>query len=260
MPETHGPPIHGILIIVLSLFSLCLGSEIDQQTEQKEITVYVGACMMGALREITADFESENPDVKVNLVAKSNVKLMDILHEFKEGDVFIPDDGRVAAEAVEAGYMDDYEVVATSRLVIFVPDGNPLDINSLEDIKNDKIRVVIGRDDNPMGISLREILNNATIIESITDNYVCIEETKCGAFPLAILNGEVDAAISCSPSGLRTEGIEIIDVPEFQDAKFTVTVGVLEFSKEKELSKNFSELVSSETGKAYLEKYGYDAV
>lgn len=246
-----------LILVLLVSMSLCLGTQ-EEVKGDTVLTVYVGACMTGALSELASDFEAQNPGVDVAIIAKSNVNLIEILHEFKEGDVFIPDDGVVADEAFEAGYLKSYEDVATSRLSIVVQEGNPFGITTLEDLTNDEIRVVIGRDDNAMGIALNEILGDSTVLSEIKDNYVCVEESKCGALPAAILNGDVDAAITCSPSALRTEGLEVIDVPELEGVKFRVTVGVLEFSKNKDLAQKFADRVASQEGKDILLEYGYD--
>lgn len=83
-----------VMVLVLSVFSLGLtacGEDDKEDAKNKEkvkVNLFIAASLSGAMDEIKADFEKENPDVEVLINADSSGKLKAQIQEGFECDIF----------------------------------------------------------------------------------------------------------------------------------------------------------------------------
>lgn len=248
-----------IFTLIITLFSLCLTPP-EEVVKGKELTLYVGSCMGGAIKELANDFMADHPGITITVVAKGSAALLDDIGDVERGDVFMPGEESFTQDAIELGYIDSYFPVANHKLTVIVPEGNPMGISHLEDLTDDSVRVVAGGDEIAMGRMWTKAGGGTQTFEDIIDNYVYVEESKCSRIPKAVAGGQADVGISCVASSLKVDGVEYIGVQEFSEHSFIIPIGVLKFSEDEELAQDFVDFVTSDYGREIMAKHGFEAL
>ena len=87
--------------------------------------------------------------------------------------------------------MDKPEVFATNKLVLIVPKDNPASIQSVDDLHNPDVKLVIGAEGVPIGDYTRTVLENMGASD-VLDQVVSEEDDVKGVVGKVSL-GEADA-------------------------------------------------------------------
>src|SRR5690606_14033457 len=99
------------------------------------ITISAAASLQGAFEQISEEFTAENPEVQINAISyDGSSTLATQILEGANVDVFASADERNMSEVTEAGIGDEPVIFASNTLVIAVPQDNPANIDSLEDL------------------------------------------------------------------------------------------------------------------------------
>lgn len=165
------------LATVILLFAACTGGE-----QEDEITVF-------AATSLTEAFETLDTDATFSFGASSRLAAQVI--EGAPADVLVTADEQTMQRVVDAGLVDGHPVeVATNRLTIAVPRGNPAAVRSSADLARPGLRVVLAAPAVPAGRYAAEALAEA----GVEVRPVSLEpDVKAVAAKVAI--GEVDAGI-----------------------------------------------------------------
>lgn len=250
-----------IAIIIVALFAV--GGNLFQtgSNEEGSLDIYVGAGFSKVTPELIKAFNEKYPNVKINAKYGGTGELLAMIETQKSGDVFLPADYQYMDEAMNKSYVENNTVknITTNVPVIIVANGNPKNINSLEDLANHGVKVAIGEVNGPaIGKVISQILNKTNLTEAVKSNVV-VESTTVNQLVTYITTGQADAAIVYKAVAQTSNGtVQIIDIPETQNIISTVPVGVISFSKNKKLAQEFENFVLSSEGKAIWKKFGYD--
>ena len=244
-----------IVIASFVLLTQAFGSE-------KELLFHAGLGQRSALNEIKAVFEKKYPEIKVNFSYKGSGYFIADITRSKQGDLFMPGEEFYLMQAVERGFLSDYDpqkdVPAYFVTVIITPKGNPKNITKIEDFARPGVRVGLG---NPrscaIGIWHQKTFQKAGIWNKVKENAAlsakCIPELGN-----ATQHKAIDATIVWSTTAvLYLRDVEIIPIEHKYRGIIRVPVGVLKFARHKKATRQLMDYILSDEGRAIFRKHAY---
>ena len=138
--------------------------------ESVQLTVFAAASLTETLNQIAEQYKTVAPNVELVFNFDSSGTLKTQIEEGAECDLFLS-----AAQKQMNALEEENLINADTRIdllenkvVLAVPEGNPADIQSFEDIGTDKCKLVaLGNDDVPVGSYSIEILTNLGILDEL---------------------------------------------------------------------------------------------
>ena len=97
----------------------------SEDSSPQSIRVLAAASLVDVLKPMEAAYEQAQPGARVQVDTGASAALVQTLKSGAKGDGRTTADEATMAKAVDAGVARDPRVVATNRLVIVVPKGNP---------------------------------------------------------------------------------------------------------------------------------------
>lgn len=224
-----------------------------------EVTVYAAASLQGAFDELTAAFAEQHPDVTfAPTVYDGSSTLVTQLTGGAPADVFASADEPNMDDAVSAELTaDDPVLFATNELVIAVEQGNPLGIESLEDLADgaDAPITVMCAAEVPCGNAARTLLEAAGV--ELTP---ASEEQNVSATLSKVVNGEADAGLVYRTDVATTEGeVEAVTIDGAAENPNRYPITVLADADAPEAAQAFVDFVLSEDGQQVLSDVGFGA-
>ncbi|SHI33898.1 molybdate transport system substrate-binding protein [Dethiosulfatibacter aminovorans DSM 17477] len=230
----------------------------DASTEETSLLVYSGAGLKKPMAEIGEMFEDET-GIMVEYIFGGSAQLLSQIEISGKGDVFISGSMDSYNSADNKGLVLPCLQVAYHVPVIGVPEGNPANIQSLEDMTKQGVKIVLGDEKaNAVGKAAQRIITK-TGLTGINDNVVAKTATV-NELAIHLEMEDADASIITKDLASHMEGIEIIEIPVELNSIEIIPVCTLTSSENTGVSNEFIEFVSSGKGKAIFEKYGFPAV
>lgn len=234
-------------------------TEKDLKYDGETLMVYSGAGISKAMDEMGIEFEKEY-GAKVNFNYAGCAQLLSQMEINKKGDVFVGGSLNDMKIAQEKGFTDKYIEVAYHIPAIAVPKGNPAQITCLADFAKPGVKLVLGDEkSNAIGKKGAKIFEKNNLQEAIALNVVARDATVNEIVThLAMKQG--DAGLIFEDNGFNVEDIEVITIPEEQNAIDKVPVCVLSFTENNEVAQAFVDYIISEAGKAIFVKHGFKII
>jgi len=241
------------LVILITLLSTVTCKE----KEKEELLIFVGAGMKKPMDELKGIYEEKN-NVKINIVYGGAGSLLSQIETTRKGDLFMPGSMYHYKIAEEKNLVDEGVEFLYHIPVIVVKRGNPKNIKGLLDLDREGVKIALG-DENSLAIGpvSRKILEKACIYEDVKKNVV-VREGAVSKLVLDVNSNFVDASIVWRSSAVQFGiDLEIIPIEEkFNEIK-TIPIGIVKFTKNEKLSRDFLSFVISEHGKEIFKKYGF---
>jgi len=249
------------VVTVLSLFVLIvlLWGNVFVFAEEGSLLVYSGAGLRKPMDEIAEVFE-EKYGIKIQYTYAGSAHNLSQLQLVNEGDIYVPGAMYYYESADEKGLVEMMVDVAYHIPVIAVPAGNPANIQSLEDLTNENVDVILGDEKAAaIGRLSQKLIAKNGLAEPINKNVIAKAATVNELVVYMAMN-QADATISWEDNVYGVEDVEIIYIPEEQNLIKTIPVCVLSFSEKKEMAKKFADFVASDEGKNIYKKHGFKPV
>lgn len=221
------------------------------------ITVFAAASLTASFTEIAAAFEKANPGVKVALSFAGSSTLVTQIQNGAPADVFASADTNNMDKLAKARLIDGIASMFTrNRLMIVVPRGNPLRVQSLGDLAKPEVFVGLGAVGVPVGDYAREISARAGI-----DVKPKTLESSVSAIVTKAALREIDAGIvyvtDVAIDDYRVDGIAI---PDAQNVVATYPIASLAASKNAATAKGFVTFTQGTIAQSILAKYKFLAL
>jgi len=229
---------------------------------EKSILFHAGLGQRSSLNDIKKVFEKRNPDIKVNFSYKGSGYFIADITRSKQGDLFMPGEEFYLLQAVERGFLTDYnpktDIPAYFVTVIVTPRGNPKNIKSIEDFARPGVRVGLG---NPkscaIGIWHQKTFEKAGIWDKVKENATmsakCIPELGN-----ACQHRAIDATIIWTPTAvLYLRDVEIIPIEHKYRGIIKLPVGILKFARYRDEAQKLMDFILSEEGRAIFHTHAY---
>ena len=158
----------------------------ETQADQVELVVFAAASMTETLTELSNAYMEENPNVDVVLNFDSSGTLKTQIQEGADCDVFISAgqlqmdqldanaDPSVNTEGLDFVLEDSRFDILENKVALAVPDDNPKNINSYDDMKagleDGSILLAMGNSDVPVGQYTQKILTYLGLDETALAN------------------------------------------------------------------------------------------
>ena len=189
------------------LLSACGGSAASSRAasasseasgESVRLTVFAAASLTETLNEIAEQYKTVAPNVELVFNFDSSGTLKTQIEEGADCDLFL------SAAQKQMNALQDEDLINTNtrvdllenKVVLAVPEGNPADIQSFEDIGTDPCkRIALGNEDVPVGSYSVEILTNLGILDELESGNKITYGSNVKEVTTQISEDSVDAGV-----------------------------------------------------------------
>ncbi|HCQ5725614.1 TPA: molybdate ABC transporter substrate-binding protein [Clostridioides difficile] len=230
----------------------------DDSKEKETLFVYSGAGLKKPMDEIAKKFEKEN-NVKVEYSYAGSAQLIAQIETSHKGDVFIVGSEPIYSKAFEKELVGEHKTVAHHTPAIVVPKGNPANIQKLEDLNKDGVKLILGdKESNAIGKTTQKILEKNNL-KSINDNVVSTAATV-NEMIVQLTSSKADATIATKDSVFGNEDVEVIEIAQDKNIDQLISAGIVNYSDKKDLANKFINYIESDEAKQIFKKYGFEPV
>lgn len=252
------------MLAILMIASLAGGSGTE------ELVVFCAASLTGAFGEMGQIYEDENGvDVILNFDGTQAIRTQ--VEQGAYADVFVSANKKHMDALMAEGFMDNdsVSIFTENKMVVIVPEENPADIQSLSDLAEPGIMIIMGIREAPFGSYAFQVLDNLAndsaygpeFRDAVMNNVVS-QETSVSHLVSKIALGEVDAgfAYQSDISPELSEQVSKVEIPDQYNVVAEYPLGRLKESRNPDEAASFIEFVISPEGRMVLEKYGFQPV
>ena len=230
--------------------------------QRDQLLFHAGVGQRSSLDEIREIFVKRYPDQQVNFSYKGSGYFIADITRSQEGDLFMPGEEFYLLQAVERGFISDYDpvrdIAAHFVTVILTPKGNPKQIKKVTDFAKPGMRIGLG---NPracaIGLWHEKIFKRAGIWEAVQKNATmsakCIPELGNAA-----QHRLIDATIVwASTSVLYLRDCEIVPLEAKYRGIIRLPIASLNFSRNPSRAQLLKNLILSSEGQQIFRSHAY---
>lgn len=234
-----------------------------------ELKVFAAASLTDAFNEIAESIMAEHPEVRIVVQTAGSQTLVTQLQEGAPADVLATANTSTMDNAVDLELIQGEPTTFTgNRLVIVTPASNPAGIESIDDLANEGIRLVVANAEVPVGrygalaICAYDGTGNAPdgFLNAVNANIVS-EEPDVRHVLAKVQLGEADAGVVYASDAVASElagvGLQVIEFPANIPVRADYPIAVVQGGN-TELAEAFIAWVMSDQGQAILQKYGFE--
>ncbi len=254
--------------LLFCLFMVCClggcnsGLTEDSAVAPREITVFAAASLTDAFSELAEVYQAQNEGVQVIFNFAGSSQLATQLNEGIAADVFASANAAQMQAAVDGGRIaaGTENVFVSNRLTIVVPADNPAGINTLEDLAQPGVQLILA----VAGVPVREYTDEvvgampADFQEQFYNNLVS-EEDNVRQVAAKVALGEADAGVVYTSDVTPdiADKVQQIDIPDAQNVIATYPIAPLADAPQPELAQGFIDFVLSAEGQRILSRWGF---
>lgn len=265
--------IRGSLALSASLLlSACGGSAASSQAasasseasgESVQLTVFAAASLTETLNEISEQYKTVAPNVELVFNFDSSGTLKTQIEEGADCDLFLS-----AAQKQMNALQDENLINADTRIdllenkvVLAVPEGNPADIQSFEDIGTDRCkRIALGNEDVPVGSYSVEILTNLGILDELESGNKITYGSNVKEVTTQVKETAADCGIVYATDAFSA-GLETVDQATAEECGPVIYPAALTASTEHaDEAQAFLDYLSTDDAAAIFESVGFAMV
>ena len=228
------------------------------------LTVFAAASLTEPFTEIAQTFEAAHPntDIVLNFAGSQALRLQ-IEHGAK-ADVFASANNSHMQALVKANLLQSPVVFTQNRLAIVVPAHNPASIDTLADLAQPGLKLILAGQYVPAGRYAHQMLINlnsnpllgAEYSTRVLSNLVSEEDNVKGVAAKVRL-GEADAGIVYASDITTAKDLITIPIPSEFNVKAVYPISVATQSVQPELARQFVNFTLSVQGQNILANYGF---
>lgn len=245
--------------------------------EKTELVVFAAASMTETLNQIKTDYEAQHKDVTLTYNFDSSGTLKTQIQEGATCDVFISaaqkqmdqldasKDETANPEKLDFINSDSRMDLLENKVVLVVPENNPKNINSFDDLKSKlesgDVLLAMGNSDVPVGQYTQKILQYFGLDEkALADAGEITYGSNVKEVTTQVSEGSADCGIvyytDAYSAGLKVVG----EATEEMCGKTIYPAAVMKNSEHPEQAQEFLAYLSSDAAAKVFEKVGFVAV
>ena len=246
-------------------------------SEKTELVVFAAASMTETLNQIKTDYEAQHKDVTLTYNFDSSGTLKTQIQEGATCDVFISaaqkqmdqldasKDEMANPEKLDFINSDSRMDLLENKVVLVVPENNPKNINSFDDLKSKlesgDVLMAMGNSDVPVGQYTQKILQYFGLDEkALADAGEITYGSNVKEVTTQVSEGSADCGIvyytDAYSAGLKIVG----EATEEMCGKTIYPAAVMKNSEHPEQAQEFLAYLSSDAAAKVFEKVGFVAV
>lgn len=223
----------------------------------KELRVFSAGAVTTPLKEVINLFEKRE-GIICRLTPGKPEALLKAIREIRKGDIISCGAEYVHDEAEDIGVLlkGTRKSLGYRRSVIVVQPGNPLHIQSLEDLCEPGIRVGTATGGCLKGV-WDDICSKAGLIEHIRANIV-EHADACGTLMGLIHQDKVDAVFGWNAfKNVWPETCDTVEIPRDLQVYRSTAVQVITYTQDVDVSNQLIEFLTSPEGKEIYKRFGW---
>ncbi|MCR5651153.1 MAG: molybdate ABC transporter substrate-binding protein [Lachnospiraceae bacterium] len=247
------------------------------ETPSTEIIVFAAASMTETLEQIVKEYEAANPGIRITCNLDSSGTLKTQIEEGADCDIFISAAPKqmdqldiTAGDEKNPDGLDfiDHDTridILENKVVLAIPDDNPKNINSYDDLvkglKDKSILMAMGNEDVPVGQYTQKILAFYELDESeLAKNGVITYGSNVKEVTTQIKEAAVDCGIIYSTDAYSA-GLKSVDTatPEMC-GQVIYPAAVLKGSKHADEAKAFLDHLTGDESSRIFESVGFTCI
>jgi molybdate transport system substrate-binding protein len=231
------------------------------------LNVFAAASLTDALEEIANAFEAANPSVSVAYNFAGSQQLAAQINEGAPADVFASANRTQMQAAIDGGRIDhgSEQTFVRNQLVVITPSDNPAGIETLRDLANPGLRLIVSDAVVPVGQYSLDFLAKASALPEYTASYsptvlanVVSYEDNVRSVLTKVALGEGDAGIVyTTDAALDGDKVVQIAIPDELNTIADYPIAPLNDSPNAALAEAFIAYLLSPEGQAVLTRYGF---
>jgi molybdate transport system substrate-binding protein len=253
-----------LLLALLLVFSLGV------HAQEQSLTVFAAASLSDAFSDIATAFQAQNSNVEILFNFASSADLATQLAEGAPADVFASANNSQMTNARDAGRIAGRpRTFVKNRLVLIVPADNPAGIQSLQDLDNEGVQLLVAAEGVPVRDYTNRLLDRLAADPTYGEAYktavlanVVSEEENVRQVSAKIALGEADAGIvyvsDVTPD--ISDAVIAISIPDYLNTIATYPIAVTNDSAQPELAQAFVDFVLSDAGQNILVSWNFISV
>jgi len=225
--------------------------------KQNNLHVFSAGAVAPPIKKCAEEFQAKFWTKFEFTVGKAE-NLIEEIAETKKGDLLTCGSEFILDHAQLKGLVlkETRKSLGSRTSAILVQKGNPRKIKSISDLAKEGVHVGVSVSGCLTGV-WDDLATKAGYAEQIRNNTVAYAD-GCGELMSFINKKKVDAALGWDAfKNLNMETMDRINMPEDLQVHRSTAIGVITFSKNKELAKKFIDFLLSEKGKKIYEEYGW---
>lgn len=246
-------------------------------SEKTELVVFAAASMTETLNQIKTDYEAQHKDITLTYNFDSSGTLKTQIQEGATCDVFISaaqkqmdqldasKDNTANPEQLDFINSDSRMDLLENKVVLVVPENNPKNINSFDDLKSKlesgDVLLAMGNSDVPVGQYTQKILQYWGLDEkALADAGEITYGSNVKEVTTQVSEGSADCGVvyytDAYSAGLKIVG----EATEKMCGKTIYPAAVMKNSEHPEQAREFLAYLSSDAAAKVFEKVGFVAV
>lgn len=246
-------------------------------SEKTELVVFAAASMTETLNQIKTDYEAQHKDITLTYNFDSSGTLKTQIQEGATCDVFISaaqkqmdqldasKDNTANPEQLDFINSDSRMDLLENKVVLVVPENNPKNINSFDDLKSKlesgDVLLAMGNSDVPVGQYTQKILQYWGLDEkALADTGKITYGSNVKEVTTQVSEGSADCGVvyytDAYSAGLKIVG----EATEEMCGKTIYPAAVMKNSEHPEQAQEFLAYLSSDAAAKVFEKVGFVAV
>lgn len=236
----------GPVLVIAAIVGLSVSMTACSSDDGQSIRVMAAASLVDVMEPLSDAYGEQHDGASVEVDAAASSALVQRLKSGAKADVLITADTTTMDQAVADGLAADPVVVATNKLVIVVPKGNPAGVTGLDFFTTAGNRSVICASEVPCGRAAEKAIDATGGTPQPISRAVDVRAALG-----SVTSGEADAALvyqtDAASAGDQVDIIEIPNAPvnEYPAAALT------------DDGKDFVNLLTSQEGKQILQDAGF---
>jgi len=226
--------------------------------KEADLVLFCGAGIRPPAAKLVETFEREH-GVSIVTDYAGAAALISRIKLNRQGDLYMPGDRQYVDVVAKEGLILSQRSVCYFVPTILVQKGNPLKIAGLRDLVKPGVKLGLGDPRAvPIGRNARKIFEKNHILWANVESNLKFQSATVNELGIQIQAKSLDAVIvwDAIATYYAAHGDEV-PIPVEQNVISTVSIGVLSFTKNRELAEQFVAFAASDRGRAILEEHNY---
>ena len=228
--------------------------------QKTEINVSAAASLTDVIKEINTIYMQKNPGVTVTANFASSGTLQKQIENGAPTDIFISA-AAAQMDALQKGKLIKEETrhnLLINKVVLIVPNGNPLNISDFKDLTSEKVaKIAIGDPKSvPAGMYAQQALDKSGISDAVKSRLVLGGDVR--QVLTYVESGNVDAGVVFLTDARTSAKVKVVaDAPDEVNASVVYPVAVVSYSKNVNATLAYENFLLGNEARVVFEKYGF---
>ena len=226
-------------------------------SKQISLHVFSAGAVAPPIKKCAEGFKAES-GTRFDFTVGKAENLIEEISETKRGDLLTCGSEFILDHAQLKGLVlkETRRSLGSRTSAILVQIGNPKNIRSISDLAKEGIRVGVSVSGCLTGI-WDDLATKAGLVEQIRKNTVAYAD-GCGELMSFINRKKVDAILGWDAfKNLNMKTMDVIELPKALQVHRSTAIGVMVFSRNREVAKEFINFLVSDKGKKIYNGFGW---